>query len=108
MKEESERPGYLGYHGSGPALPDRARAIQEISAQGVHAKATWSGSNFSNDSGSGLSGRGVFRSVRELKGAIDRFLDQTNNDPKPFTWTADPDKIAAAVKRGHQLLDSFH
>jgi len=52
--------------------------------------------------------RGVFRSVRELKAAINRFLDETNSDPKPFTWTADPDKIVAAVKRGHQLLDSIH
>lgn len=52
--------------------------------------------------------RGVFRSVRELKAAINRFLDETNNDPRPFTWTADPDKIVAAVKRGHQLLDSIH
>jgi transposase len=52
--------------------------------------------------------RGVFRSVRELKAAINRFLDETNNDPTPFTWTADPDKIVAAVKRGHQLLDSIH
>ena len=52
--------------------------------------------------------RGVFRSVRELKAAINRFLDQTNHDPKPFTWTADPDKIVAAVQRGHQMLDSIH
>jgi transposase len=52
--------------------------------------------------------RGVFRSVRELKAAINHFLDETNSDPKPFTWTADPDKIVAAVKRGHQLLDSIH
>jgi transposase len=52
--------------------------------------------------------RGVFRSIRELKAAISRFLDETNNDPKPFTSTADPDKIVAAVKRGHQLLDSIH
>jgi transposase len=51
--------------------------------------------------------RGVFRSVREPKAAINRFLDETNQDPKPFTWTADPDKILAAVKRGH-LLDSIH
>ena len=28
--------------------------------------------------------------------------------PKPFTWPADPDKIIAAVKRGHQMLDSIH
>jgi transposase len=44
--------------------------------------------------------RGVFRSVRELKAAINRFLVETNNDPKPFTWTADPDQIIAAVRRG--------
>jgi hypothetical protein len=30
------------------------------------------------------------------------------NEPKPFTWTADPDKIIAAVKRGHQVVDSLH
>jgi transposase len=52
--------------------------------------------------------RGVFRSLVDLQAAINRFLAETNNDPKPFTWTADPDKIIAAVKRGHQVLDSIH
>jgi hypothetical protein len=52
--------------------------------------------------------RGVFRSVVDLQIAIHRFLDETNKMPKPFTWTADPDKIIAAVKRGHQVLDSIH
>ena len=28
--------------------------------------------------------------------------------PKPFVWTADPDKIIAAANRGHQVLDSIH
>ena len=37
-----------------------------------------------------------------------RFLAETNNDPKPFTWTANPDRIIAAVRRGHQVLDSIH
>jgi hypothetical protein len=50
----------------------------------------------------------VFRSLRELKDAIHRFLDDTNADPKPFTWTKDPNKIIAGVKRGHQVLDSIH
>ena len=27
---------------------------------------------------------------------------------KPFVWTADPDKIIAAVNRGHQALESIH
>jgi transposase len=52
--------------------------------------------------------RGVFRSIVELQAAINRFLAETNNNPKPFTWTADPDKIIAAVRRGHQVLDSIH
>jgi transposase len=52
--------------------------------------------------------RGVFRSLNDLKDAIHRFLDDTNANPRPFTWTKDPNKIIAAVKRGHQMLDSIH
>ena len=52
--------------------------------------------------------RGVFRSVYELQIAINRYLDEANQMPKPFSWTADPDKIIAAVRRGHQVLDSIH
>jgi hypothetical protein len=52
--------------------------------------------------------RGVFRCAVDLQATINRFVAQTNRAPKPFTWTADPDKIIAAVKRGHQVLDSIH
>jgi transposase len=52
--------------------------------------------------------RGVFRSVKELKDAIHDFIADTNANPRPFIWTKDPDKIIAAVKRGHQALDSIH
>jgi len=52
--------------------------------------------------------RGVFRSVVDLQAAINRYLDEANHDPKPFTWTADPNKIIAAVNRGRQALDSIH
>ncbi len=52
--------------------------------------------------------RGVFRSIVELQAAIKRFLAETNADPRPFRWTKCPDKIIAAVKRGHQVLDSIH
>jgi transposase len=31
--------------------------------------------------------RGVFHSVEELKDAIERFLGETNQDPRPFQWT---------------------
>ncbi len=52
--------------------------------------------------------RGVFRSVEELKAAIERFVAETNLNPSPFIWTKNPATILAAVKRGHQVLDSIH
>ncbi len=52
--------------------------------------------------------RGVFSSIVDLQAAINRFLAETNDNPKPFIWTADPDKIIAAVRRGYQALDSIH
>jgi transposase len=52
--------------------------------------------------------RGVFRSLVDLQAAINRFLIEYNDQPKPFSWTADPDQIIAAVNRGHQVLDSIH
>ena len=52
--------------------------------------------------------RGVFRSVDDLKTAINRFVAETNADPKPFVWTADPRRVLAAVKRGKQALESIH
>jgi transposase len=51
--------------------------------------------------------RGVFRSIVDLQAAINRFLKETNDHPKPFVWTADPDKIIAAVRRGYQALDAI-
>ncbi len=52
--------------------------------------------------------RGVFHSVVDLQAAINRFVAENNEKPELFTWTADPDKIIAAVKKGHQALDSNH
>jgi hypothetical protein len=52
--------------------------------------------------------RGIFLSVVDLQAAINRFVVEHNAEPKPFTWTADPDKIIQAVRRGHQVLDSIH
>jgi transposase len=51
---------------------------------------------------------GAFRSIIELQSAIKRFLAEANENPRPFVWTKDPEKIIAAVKRGHQALDSIH
>ena len=52
--------------------------------------------------------RGVFRSVMDLQVAINRFVAETNLNPKPFVWTADPKRVLAAVKRGKQTLESVH
>ncbi len=52
--------------------------------------------------------RGVFHSLVSLQAAINRYVAQANNDPRPFRWTNDPDKIIAAVRRGHQAFNSLH
>lgn len=46
-------------------------------------------------------------SVVDLQAAINRYLAEHYQQPKPFIWTANPDDIIAAVKRGHQVLDSI-
>ena len=52
---------------------------------------------------------GVFRSVQDLETAIANFLTHHNrSEAKPFTWTADPDKIIAARNRGFHKLESIH
>ena len=38
--------------------------------------------------------RGVFRSIVDLQAAINRFLAEHNDAPKPFTWRADPDVLS--------------
>ena len=53
--------------------------------------------------------RGVFRSTRELEGAIAQYLDVTNADPKPFVWTKTTDQILASIARFCQRInDSGH
>jgi len=52
--------------------------------------------------------RGVFHSIVALQAAINRFVKEANQNPKPFHWTKDPDEIIAAVRRGHQVLDPHH
>src|SRR5262249_26088214 len=43
--------------------------------------------------------RGTFGSVRELESAIRDYLTHHNQDPKPFTWTADADSILKKIAR---------
>ena len=44
--------------------------------------------------------RGVFRSVVDLQAAINRFLAETNADPKPFIWTGTPTKSSPPSNAG--------
>ena len=52
--------------------------------------------------------RGVFGSIVDLQAAIKRYIADHNEHPKPFRWTADPDRVLAAVARGKQMLESLH
>jgi hypothetical protein len=51
---------------------------------------------------------GVFHSLVDLQAAINRYLGEHNRKPKPFVWTADPDRIVENVNRGHQAIASDH
>jgi transposase len=52
--------------------------------------------------------RGVFKGIVDLPATINRFLKETNDNPKPFTWTADPDAIIEKARRRKQVLVSIH
>jgi transposase len=43
--------------------------------------------------------RGSFRSIVDLQAAINRFVDQHNDDPTPFIWTKPANQILAKVNR---------
>ena len=51
--------------------------------------------------------RGVYRSVVKRQAAINCCLEEHNQPSRRFTWTADPDKVIAAVRSGHQMADSM-
>ena len=43
--------------------------------------------------------RGAFRSVPQLKAAIQAFIDAHHENPKPFIWTKTADEILASIAR---------
>jgi transposase len=51
---------------------------------------------------------GAFRSLVDLQAAINRYLGEHNRKPKPFVWTADPDRIIEKVNRGYQVIAPDH
>lgn len=53
--------------------------------------------------------RGVHRSTKELKAAIDAFIEHHNRDPKPFIWHKTADQILDSVARFcRRINDSEH
>ena len=51
--------------------------------------------------------RGVLRGIVDLQAAINRDLAETNDNPRRFTWTADPDAIIEKVRRGKEALNAI-
>src|SRR5882762_8636298 len=43
--------------------------------------------------------RGAFRSVPQLKAAIEEFIEAHQTNPKPFVWTKSADEILASIAR---------
>jgi hypothetical protein len=49
--------------------------------------------------------RSAFRSVDDLKGIINRYIAETNGDPKPFVWTADPRRSPPQTRERREALE---
>jgi transposase len=51
--------------------------------------------------------RGVFHSVEQLIEAIRAYIDEHNDEPKPFVWTAKAQDILEKVRRARAALDKI-
>jgi transposase len=52
--------------------------------------------------------RGVFHSVAELTAAIEAYIENHNQDPKPFVWSATADRIIQKVSKCKAILETLH
>ena len=52
--------------------------------------------------------RGVFRSVPELIAAIHEYLDNHNQNPRVFVWTASVESIMTKIAKCKQVLGTLH
>lgn len=52
--------------------------------------------------------RGAFTGVDVLMQAIDEFIEVTNDDPKPFVWTAKVEDILKKVGKCKAILETVH
>jgi len=44
----------------------------------------------------------------DLQAAIHRYIAEHNTEPKPFVWTADPNRVLAAISHAKQELQAIH
>jgi transposase len=49
--------------------------------------------------------RGVFQSVKQLVAAIDVYIEEHNENPRSFVWTAKAETILEKVRRARAVLD---
>lgn len=52
--------------------------------------------------------RGAYRSVSQLKAAIQESIDAHQANPKPFVWTKSADEILASIARFAQRTAEVH
>ena len=52
--------------------------------------------------------RGVFRNVPELIAAIDEYMDNHNQNPRVFVWTASVESIMTKIAKCKEALDALH
>jgi len=50
--------------------------------------------------------RGTFTSVAKLEAAIEAYIQEHNQDPKAFIWTAGVETILAKIRRARAVLDN--
>jgi transposase len=51
--------------------------------------------------------RGAFQSVKQLIEAIRAYINEQNENPKPFVWTAKAEEILEKVRRARAVLDKI-
>ena len=52
--------------------------------------------------------RGAFPSVKALEQAIYAYVERSNEDPRPFVWTATPQSILDKIDRCKRMLETQH
>jgi hypothetical protein len=52
--------------------------------------------------------RGVFRSVPALIAAIEDYMNNHNQNPRVFVWTASVESIMAKIAKCKEALDALH